>query len=83
MPRQEQFLTSGLPDASDPSSRHSQQLEDSAGSPPPSGLMAKGGPGSVDVDDDMVQVDVVTMERPQEDIVGVEEETSQGEVARG
>ena len=26
LPRHEQFLTSGMPEASDPSSRHSQQL---------------------------------------------------------
>lgn len=79
MPRQEQFLISGLPDVSDPSSRHSQQLGQSE--VVPSDLMASEESILCNVDDDDNTVlhveDVVATERShdvvecsQEEIVG-------------
>ena len=68
MPRHEQFLINSLPDASAPSSRHSQQLGESPGAP--SGLIA-----SVDINDDdnmVLHVDDVVMEEQslQEEVAG-------------
>ena len=71
MPRQEQFRISGLPDASGPSPRHSQQLGQSAAVP--SGLMASVESVLCSLDDDdntVLLVDDVAMERSQEEMVG-------------
>ena len=78
MPRQEQFLISGLPDVSDPSSRHSQQLGQSE--VVPSDLMASEESILCNVDDDdntVLHVEDVATERShdvvecsQEEIVG-------------
>ena len=67
MPRQEQFRISGLPDASGPSTRHSQQLGQSAAVLASVELVLC----SLDDDDNTVLlVDDVAMERSQEEMVG-------------
>ena len=81
MPRQEQFLISGLPDVSDPSSRHSQQLGQSAEEVVPSDLMASEVLCNVDDDDNTVlHVEDVATERSHDVVECSQEEMVGGSV---